>query len=129
MMFSRKELNLVYVGSAILLLLAVVSYAAFPNQAPKQPLRIAFQSVAGKVIFDHGGHHSESGYGLACGECHHTLAPDEYDQAGSCTECHAVEEGDEQMPNRADAFHQQCIACHREYGAGPIDCAECHVMQ
>jgi hypothetical protein len=129
MMFSRKELNLVYVGSAILLLLAVVSYAAFPNQAPKRPLRIAFQSVAGKVMFDHDGHHSAAGYGLACGECHHTLAPDEYDQAGSCIECHALESDDEDMPNRADAFHEQCIACHREYGAGPIDCAECHVMQ
>jgi hypothetical protein len=129
MMFSRKELNLVYVGTVILLLLAVVSYAAFPNQTPKPPLRIAFKSVAGKVMFDHGGHHSASGYALACGECHHTLAPDEYDQAGSCTECHALEEGDEQMPNRADAFHQQCIGCHREYGAGPMDCAECHVMQ
>jgi len=128
-MFSRKELNLVYVGSAILLLLAVVSYAAFPNQAPKRPLRIAFQSVAGKVMFDHDGHHSAAGYGLACGECHHTLAPDEYDQAGSCIECHALESDDEDMPNRADAFHEQCIACHREYGAGPIDCAECHVMQ
>jgi hypothetical protein len=129
MMFSRKELNLVYVGTVILLLLAVVSYAAFPNQTPKQPLRIAFQSVAGKVMFDHDGHLSAAGYGIACGECHHTLAADEYDQAGSCTECHVVEEGDEQMPNRADALHQQCIDCHREYGAGPMDCAECHVMQ
>jgi hypothetical protein len=129
MMFSRKELNLVYIGTVILFLLAMVSYTAFPNQAPKRPLRIAFQSVAGKVIFDHGGHHSEAGYGLACGECHHTLAPHEYDQAGSCIECHALESDDEDMPNRADAFHQQCIACHQEYGAGPIDCSECHVMQ
>lgn len=129
MMFSRKELNRVYVGTAILLFLAVVSYAAFPNQAPKQPLRIAFQSVAGKVMFDHGRHRWEAGYSLACGECHHTLAPDEYDQAGSCTECHPVEESDDQMLKRSDAIHQQCIGCHREYGAGPVDCAQCHVMQ
>jgi hypothetical protein len=129
MMFSRKELNLVYAGTATLLLLAVVSYAAFPNRAPKQPLRIAFQSVAGKVMFDHGRHHAETGYSLACGECHHTLAPDEYDQAGSCTECHAPEDGDDRVLKRSDALHQQCIGCHQEYGAGPIDCSECHVMQ
>jgi hypothetical protein len=129
MMFSRKELNLVYVGTVILLLLAVVSYAAFPNRAPKQPVRIAFQSVAGKVMFDHGRHHAETSYSLACGECHHTLAPDEYDQAGSCTECHAPEDGDDRVPKRSDALHQQCIGCHQEYGAGPIDCSECHVMQ
>jgi hypothetical protein len=40
-----------------------------------------------------------------------------------------VEEGDDQMLKRSDALHQQCIDCHREYGAGPIDCAQCHVMQ
>ena len=129
MMFSRKELNRVYAVTVILLVLAVVSYAAFPDRSPKQPLRIAFQNVAGKVVFDHARHRLEAGYGLACGECHHTLAPDEYDQAGSCTECHAVEEGDDQMLKRSDALHQQCIGCHREYGGGPVDCAQCHMMQ
>jgi len=106
-----------------------VSYAAFPVKPPKRPLRVAFQNVAGKVMFDHGRHLAEAGHGLACGECHHTLAPDEYDQAGACTECHSVEEGDDQMLKRSDALHKQCIDCHREYGAGPVDCAQCHVMQ
>ena len=129
MMFSRKELNWVYAVTVILLGLAVGSYAAFPDRSPKQPLRIAFQNVAGKVVFDHARHRLEAGYGLACGECHHTLAPDEYDQAGSCTECHAVEEGDDQMLKRSDALHQQCIGCHREYGGGPVDCVQCHMMQ
>lgn len=129
MMFSRKELNVVYAGTLILLLLAVVSYAAFPSRPSRPPLRIAFQNVAGKVMFDHGRHHLDAGYGITCGDCHHTLSPDEYDQAGSCTECHSVEEGDDQMLKRADAIHQQCIGCHREYGAGPVDCAQCHVMQ
>jgi hypothetical protein len=129
MMFSRKELKLVYGVTVCLLVLAVVSYAAFPVQPPKRPLRIAFQSVAGKVIFDHGRHLSATGYSLSCGECHHTLAPDEYDQAASCTECHAVEEGDDQMPKHSDAIHQQCIDCHREFGTGPVDCVQCHVMQ
>jgi hypothetical protein len=128
-MFSRKELNWVYAVTVILLVLAVGSYAAFPDRSPKQPLRIAFQNVAGKVVFDHARHRLEAGYGLACGECHHTLAPDEYDQAGSCTECHAVEEGDDQMLKRSDALHQQCIGCHREYGGGPVDCVQCHMMQ
>ncbi|MCK7508359.1 MAG: cytochrome c family protein [Desulfobacterales bacterium] len=129
MMFSRKELNLVYAGTVILLFLAVVSYAAFPNQAAETALadRVSERGRQGHVRPRR--HLSEAGYGLACGECHHTLAPDEYDQAGSCTECHAVEEGDDQMPKRSDALHQQCIDCHREYGAGPVDCAQCHVMQ
>jgi len=129
MMFSRQELKLVYSATVCLLALAIVSYAAFPIQPSKPPLRVAFQNVAGKVMFDHGRHLSEASYGLACGECHHTLAPDEYDQAGSCTDCHAVEGDDDQMLKRSDALHKQCIDCHREYGAGPVDCANCHVMQ
>jgi len=129
MMFSRKELKLVYGATAVLLLIGVVSYAALPSKPPERPIRLAFMTVAGKVIFDHNRHQAAVGYGLVCGECHHTLAPDEYDQAGSCTDCHDVEEGDEDMPKRSDAIHQQCIGCHQEYGAGPVDCAQCHVMQ
>ena len=129
MMFSSHELKRVYGWTIGLLVVAVASYAAFPSKPPERPVRIAFQSVAGKVIFDHHRHGMESGYGLSCGECHHTLSPEEYAQAGSCTECHAIDEGDEAMPKRSDAIHQQCIGCHREYGAGRMECAQCHVMQ
>jgi hypothetical protein len=129
MMFSANELKRVY-GIAIgLLVIAVASYAAFPSKSPERPIRIAFQTVAGKVIFDHNRHWVESGYSLSCGECHHTLSPEEYSQAGSCTECHAMDEGDEDVLKRSDALHQQCIGCHREYGAGPMECTQCHVMQ
>jgi hypothetical protein len=129
MMFSKHELKKVYGWTIGLLVIAVASYAAFPSKPPEKPVRIAFQNVAGKVIFDHERHLAERGYGLSCGECHHTLSPEEYSQAGSCTECHALEEGDGDVPKRSDAIHQQCIDCHREYGAGPVECAQCHVMQ
>lgn len=128
MMFSSREVKWVYGVTIGLLVVAVASYAAFPPKPPERPVRIAFHNVAGKVIFDHHRHWVESGYGLSCGECHHTLSPEEYAQAGSCTECHELEEGDEAMPKRSDAIHQQCIGCHREYGAGPMECAQCHVM-
>jgi hypothetical protein len=129
MMFSRKELKRVYGLTICLLVLAVASYAAFPVKPPKRPIRIAFPSAAGKVMFDHNRHLAEAGYALACGECHHTLAADEIEQAGSCSECHQPEEGSESVPKRADALHQQCIGCHQEYGGGPVECAQCHVMQ
>ena len=128
MMFSAKELKLVFGLTAALLVVGIASYAAFPPVPPKQPVRIAFQTVAGKAVFDHAGHGAAAGIGLDCGECHHTLAPDEYEQAGSCSECHDPQEGDADMPKRSDALHQQCIGCHQQYGAGPVDCAQCHVM-
>ncbi len=129
-MASRRELKWVYAAVACLLLVAVVSYAAFPVKAPRQPIRVAFQSIAGKVMFSHDRHLSGSGYGLSCDECHHTLGPTEFDRAGSCTECHpAGEGGDEAVLNRADALHKQCIDCHLGYGKGPTECAQCHMMQ
>ena len=129
-MFSRQELKLVYGAVACLLLIAVVSYAAFPVKAPRQPNRIAFQSIAGKVMFSHDRHLSASGYNLLCDECHHTLAPAEFDQAGSCAACHpAGDGGDEKTVNRADAFHKQCVDCHLGYDKGPVECAQCHMMQ
>jgi hypothetical protein len=129
MMFSRSEMKLVLVSAVVLLVIAAVSYAAFPSKPPKQPIRAAFPTVAGKVIFDHSRHWKDSGYALACGECHHTLQPDEYSQAGSCTECHDPNDGDADMPKRSDAIHQQCIGCHQAYGGGPVECAQCHIMQ
>ncbi len=81
-------------------------------------------------LFDHQIHQAVTGYGISCGDCHHTLAEDEYDQVESCVECHDPDEGDEEVPKLADAFHQQCGGCHEDFGAGPVekDCAACHVM-
>ena len=126
----KPELKSIYAASACLLLIAVVSYAAFPVRAPRQPIRVAFQSIAGKVMFSHERHLSAEGYALACDECHHTLAPSEFDRAGSCTECHpAAEGGDESVLPRADALHKQCIDCHLGHDKGPTECAQCHMMQ
>jgi Zn finger protein HypA/HybF involved in hydrogenase expression len=129
-MFSKKELMLAYGVAVCLLIIGAVSYAAFPLKAPKEPLRMMFDVAAGKVLFDHKTHTSELGYGLSCEDCHHELLDDEYDEATACGECHDPEEGDEDMPKRADAFHLQCMGCHQEFEAGPREeeCALCHVM-
>ena len=130
-MGSRRELTWVYAAVACLLLVAVVSYAAFPMKPPREPIRVAFQSIAGKVMFSHDRHLSETGYKLSCDECHHTLGPTEFDRAGSCTECHPAGEGAGEggTVGRADALHTQCIDCHLGYGKGPLECAQCHMMQ
>ena len=129
-MFSKIELRLAYGVAIWLLFVGVVCYAAFPAKAPSEPVRMMFEVAAGKVLFDHKTHHSVSGYGISCGDCHHTLEPDEYADAQSCSECHDPTEGDEEVPKRADAFHQQCGGCHEDFGAGPKvkDCNACHVM-
>jgi hypothetical protein len=114
-MTPQKELQLVYGLAIILLVVGVLSYAVCPAKAPDQPVRLMFKCVAGKVFFDHNTHTVESGYGISCCDCHHNLDEGETDQ-------------DEDMLSRSDAFHTQCIDCHKEAEAGPEKCELCHVM-
>jgi len=129
-MFSKNELKLAYAVAVCLLVVGAISYAAFPLQAPEEPLRLRFIVAVGNVLFDHKTHTSELGYGLSCEDCHHELLDDQYDQANPCGECHDPEEGDEDMPKRGDAFHLQCAGCHQDFEAGPTEeeCALCHVL-
>jgi hypothetical protein len=144
-MTSPKELRTAYGLALILLVVGIVCYAATPLSPPKTPLRMVFPTVAGSVWFDHQTHTSATGYGLACGDCHHHpqdaddtracgschAAPAQAEAVkGVCIECHDEDEIDlDALPGRGDAFHQQCIRCHKEFQAGPAECAACHVIQ
>ena len=128
-MTPNKELKLAYYLAVTLLLVGVISYAAFPKKIPEQPFRIMFSAVSGKVLFDHKTHTSESGYGIVCYECHHNLEENETDPE-LCGDCHEPVSEEEGVPNRADAFHLQCAGCHDDFGAGPMteECNSCHVL-
>ena len=126
-MAFKKEQRFAYILAAVLLVGSVVCFAAFPGKTPDRPIRIMFQSVAGKVLFDHKTHTAESGYALSCADCHHTLEAGET-EAQACLECHERQSEDPDVPKRADAFHRQCINCHQEIEAGPTECNICHVL-
>jgi len=145
-MTPKKELRLAYALAIILFVVGVLSYAisAFSAKTPDSPIRLMFKGVAGKVLFDHKTHTQDSGYGIACGECHHHPEEDEtalracgdchnLPETGTlppaCAECHEADEiEDSEVIKRVDAFHSQCINCHKEDEAGPEECASCHVM-
>ena len=147
-MNSKNELQLAFRLAIILLVAGLFCYAAFPVTPPEKPVRLAFQTKAGKVVFDHKAHLSDTGYGLNCGDCHHHTGEGEAEtethgncgicharpekMAGvsqTCNECHDPEDYDiEEMLARTDSLHAQCISCHKDFGKGPVDCAACHVM-
>ena len=129
-MFSKKELKLAYGVAACLLVIGAICYAAFPLQAPEEPLRLMYTVAAGNVLFNHKIHTDVSGYGLSCEDCHHELLDGESDTPVACIECHDPTEGDEEIPKLSDAFHQQCAGCHEDYEAGPVEeeCAKCHQL-
>ena len=121
----KTEKPVAYCLGAILFVVGVVCYAAFPEKTPREPIRIMLTSTGGNVLFDHKEHASESGYGLACTDCHHMLE-DEGARPKTCTECHEVD-GEDPM-KRSDALHMQCIDCHKEDGTAPAECSGCHAF-
>ncbi|MBW1720900.1 MAG: cytochrome c3 family protein [Deltaproteobacteria bacterium] len=121
----RKEQIVAYWIAGIFFVIGVVCYAAFPEKAPEQPVRIMFKSTGGKVLFSHKVHTSDEGYGIECMDCHHDLE-EEGDLPAACGECH--EPDSEDPMKRSDALHTQCIGCHKEEGGGPVDCNECHML-
>ncbi|VEN75296.1 conserved hypothetical protein [Candidatus Desulfarcum epimagneticum] len=142
-MTEKKELRTAYIIAMVLFFVGVASYAGFSGPQPESPARLMFKSVAGNVLFDHKAHLDDSGYAIACLECHHH--PAEEENLASCGSCHAKDkketaslscldchEADEvdagETPARSDAFHDQCVGCHKDGGAGPEECGSCHVM-
>ena len=143
----KKELRVAYIMAAVLLIVGVASYAAVCAKVPdKEPIRLMFKTDAGKVLFQHQLHTTSSGYGVSCNDCHHHPEDDEA-ALRACTDCHGKEEGiseaalktctecheadeieDTEMMKKADAFHKQCIDCHKDFEKGPVECAGCHVM-
>ncbi|MDY0164687.1 cytochrome c3 family protein [Desulfobotulus sp.] len=100
------------------------AYALFPPPGPDggEPVRILFEGKAGHVLFDHKIH-TET-YGIDCASCHHNL--DYGDDTYSCAVCHEKVSDDPHMLSLTDAYHEQCIQCHMDEQAGPVDCAACH---
>ena len=147
-MTPKRELQIAYCLIIVLFFVGVISYAAFPPKTPDQPVRIMYNSVAGKAFFDHKTHYAESGYGLACKECHHHPEEPEEGQTAnvscgvchqtleksknwpeSCLDCHEAEDLEElKITKKSDAMHSQCIECHKEAGSGPEECNSCHVL-
>ncbi len=130
-----------------MLIVSIISYAAYPAKSPDPPLRIMFKVVAGKVLFDHQTHTSSEGYGLSCFDCHHHFEEDEASLLAcgdchnlpaeedvlpeTCADCHDMDEIEgTEITKRADAFHEQCAGCHERFEAGPRteECTLCHVM-
>jgi hypothetical protein len=77
------------------------------------------------VAFSHGMH---SLVAEDCATCHHHS---EAGQTPSCDKCHEASSRVEGSsgPGLKDAYHRQCMGCHREMGMGPTGCAECHTSK
>jgi predicted CXXCH cytochrome family protein len=68
----------------------------------------------------------------SCKSCH--VPKDMTDYKGdfsACNQCHEAETRELVLP-RMNAFHDQCMSCHEEMGAGPYgpdNCNQCHISR
>ncbi|HEY6219248.1 MAG TPA: cytochrome c3 family protein, partial [Gemmatimonadaceae bacterium] len=122
---------------------APVAKAPAPSKAAggNGPDNISLKAIAGmemkrsEVPFTHQKHWND--YGVKCEECHHAVKAKggAVPASKTCTDagCHQATQCNGQTvaaKNKAcpffeDAFHFNCIECHRAQ-SGPTKCAECH---
>lgn len=95
----------------------------------KAPESVILKMEGGKlapVTFPHAIHAEKQK--IQCAKCHHKdQDPTQPDQ---CIKCHPPKDAKEGVPVFKDAFHKQCIDCHKEVVAkgnkAPTKCTECH---
>jgi hypothetical protein len=103
-------LTLLLAGSGLLILGLSRLVTAQDATGPES---VTLDCSFGKVTFSHKGHMGSGD----CKVCHHMGTPDQ-----KCAACHTAEA---KMPAK-DAFHKNCIDCHKEKAAGPTGCMDCH---
>jgi DnaJ-class molecular chaperone len=74
------------------------------------------------VAFSHEAHALMAG---DCATCHHHS---EAGQTPSCDKCHGASK-ESGVPGLKDAYHRQCMGCHKKMEVGPTGCAECHTKK
>jgi len=107
---------------------AIATITSPPETFSRSPV---LTETYGPAAFPHSLHQRilEGNNCLICH--HHGVSKYSYP---SCRECHTpsleleLELGKEALekPDLTRAYHLRCIGCHRERGAGPVDCRGCH---
>ncbi|MCK4836336.1 MAG: hypothetical protein KAT17_06850 [Candidatus Aminicenantes bacterium] len=119
---TKKKEFFIILLSVVLFILAIWGFA-FDKE--KEPIRVAFLTKGGGVIFDHGYHSSLKD--TTCEECHHNYSPDQKERVKmNCRECHYNKEfvetcGDETIHKRC--IGKNCVECHVQ---GSVKCEFCH---
>jgi predicted CXXCH cytochrome family protein len=86
----------------LLIAVLLVVFAAAPALAA--PDTVTIPAKNGNVTFSHKGHAD----------------------AMDCAVCHGADTSAKLIPMGKDPGHKLCMDCHKEKGAGPVKCGECH---
>ncbi len=116
--FADKR-NYILLATAILLIIAIWGYA-FEKQT--EPVRVAFETKGGAVLFDHMAH---TALDIECSECHHDYSPEDQTEM-NCRSCHYSRENTNLCPDAS--VHKRCIGenCSSCHISGSVECGFCH---
>jgi len=114
-MLMRKMVALTIMA----VVLALIGGPVFAAAPPDKIMIDEIQKMRGPVPFDHKKHVSLS---KDCKSCHHSDQPG---QEQKCSACHKDKTEGKKLSLK-DAFHKQCMDCHKKEGKGPTKCNDCH---
>ncbi len=105
--------------------LVIGSYAADEKTGPETVKLKSLAAVYEPVTFSHDMH---SLVAEDCAVCHHRSPAG---QTPACSKCHhaSLDSKKSGPPGLKDAYHGQCIGCHKEMDMGPRGCTECHAKR
>jgi hypothetical protein len=120
----RKKLFLCVVVIAFVII-AIIGYSF---EKKKEPMRVAFDTKGGGVIFDHKLHVALKD--TKCEECHHNYeagSDDPFAKEMNCRECHYYNKEYADICEDAN-IHKRCIGknCIDCHARGSVNCEFCH---
>lgn len=120
---NRKKLYLSVVTAA----LVIIAFLGYALEQKKEPVRVAFVTRGGGVIFDHKLHASLKN--TKCQECHHNHNPGAKEPPPGemkCRDCHYSKEFKEACED--ENIHKRCIGknCTGCHLPGTVECDFCH---
>lgn len=122
-----RRFGTVLAALTALTLLLTVAYAQ--NATPRLEPEVLRPLERPGAVFDHDQHNTKAKI-TECARCHHDgkngkIIPGQSSEGIPCSDCHAVEA--RKTTSLVNAYHQQCIRCHKTSGRGPTNCGGCHV--
>lgn len=104
--------------------------AVFAQKKPAEPVSVKLEGAKlPPVGFSHIIHTEKTK--IDCVKCHHKDKDPKNPEP--CISCHLVKEVKDNAPVAKDAYHKNCIDCHKESVtkgvAAPVKCNDCHKKQ
>ena len=116
-------------AAVTLFLILFLQGAMAQKKAPESMMLKLEGAKMAPVPFSHPIHTEKAK--TECVSCHHKDKDPK--QPGGCVPCHDIKEVKNGAPPAKDAYHKNCINCHKEASAkgstAPVKCNDCHKKQ